>query len=306
MLLAISFTGFASPITSFTIVRHIKVDNERQPMNSYYYQVLKLALNKTIPTHGPYHLQETTLDMNQSRAMSNLTKGNLIDVVWTMTSRENEVYALPVRIPLLKGLLGYRVLMIRKDREKDFSEIRTLEDLRLFTAGLGNDWSDNSIFEANQLPVIKGSQYSGLFKMLKAKRFDYFPLGLAEALYELDQTGDDELTLEDHVILKYIAPAYFFVNHRNSELAKRIEAGLLKAIDDGSFDELFYNHALIKPVFEKSRILSRLVIELNNPQLHPQTPVKNARFWFQSPILSQKELPLKSNTVSVIPAPRTP
>ena len=50
-----------------------------------------------------------------------------------------------------------------------------------------------------------------------------------------------KLVMEENLMLYYPSPFYFFVNHNNSALADRIERGLRIAIEDGSFDELFFS-----------------------------------------------------------------
>ncbi|MCX4029761.1 hypothetical protein H0A36_18915 [Endozoicomonas sp. SM1973] len=59
--------------------------------------------------------------MTQSRAF--LSLGRQLDVVWSMTSIERETLFTPVRIPLLKGLLGHRIFIIRNGEEQRFEGI---------------------------------------------------------------------------------------------------------------------------------------------------------------------------------------
>jgi hypothetical protein len=76
-----------------------------------------------------------------------------------------------------RGLLGYRLLLIRADDQARFAKVRTLDDLRHLRAGLGKGWADVNIFEASGVEVVEGSNYEGLFGMLKPSASISFALG---------------------------------------------------------------------------------------------------------------------------------
>ena len=59
----------------------------------------------------------------------------------------------PIRIPLFKGLFGYRVLLIRKQEQARFDQINTQQDLAKFLGGQGTHWPDTLILQANGLRV---------------------------------------------------------------------------------------------------------------------------------------------------------
>lgn len=49
---------------------------------------------------------------------------------------------LPVRIPLLKGLMGCRISIINKKNRKKFAKIKSVEELKKLTALQGHDYFD--------------------------------------------------------------------------------------------------------------------------------------------------------------------
>jgi hypothetical protein len=55
-----------------------------------------------------------------------------------MTSLEREGILLLVHIPLLKGLLGSRIFIIRKDQQTEFAAIETQGQLKSYTTGQGD------------------------------------------------------------------------------------------------------------------------------------------------------------------------
>lgn len=56
-------------------------------------------------------------------------------------------------------------------------------------------------------------------------------------------------------------------------------SGLEKAIEDGSFDEVFYNHPMIRSAVEKNKIAQRITMRIDNPVMHPETPTSRPELW---------------------------
>lgn len=244
---------------------------------AYPIALLELALSKA---GIDYRLQPAKVSMQQGRALKQLEDGTDIDVFWSMTSKQRERDLLPIRIPIDKGLLGWRIFLINKKSRAQFDQVRTLEQLKHFVAGQGHDWPDTEILLANGLRVNSSFSYDSLFKMLQSGRFDYFPRSIEEIWGEEKSHPDMEMEIESNIVLQYPAAKYFFVNKRNTPLASALEAGLRAAIRDGSFDQLFdkYNGALI----QRARLQSRTLLKLNNPLLPDETPLQQKALWFRT------------------------
>ncbi|MFW5498656.1 MULTISPECIES: hypothetical protein [unclassified Maridesulfovibrio] len=247
--------------------------------HDYILDLLELALNKTIKEYGDYELKQYPLPTEQNRSLRMTSHEKGIDVVWSMTSIKREKELRAIRIPLQKGLLGYRIFIIKAGRQASFYKVRSINNLKYFTAGQGHDWPDTEILRANGLPVETCSQYSFCFDMLLQNRFDYLPRGVSEPWNEIAKYPNKELVVEKKLLLKYTAPLYFFVSRKNVKMAERIEKGLRAAIKDGSFDELFYNHPQLSTMFKKLCFKKRIIIELENPLLPPETPTKDKSLW---------------------------
>jgi len=235
---------------------------------SYYLDVLKLALEKSSYKYGAFELKEQKLEMHQGRTLNMLEREELVDVVWSMTSIEREQRFNTVYIPILKGLMGYRIGIIRADDQYQFSDIDSLSQLKRVSIGQGIDWPDTEILSSNGFKVTQGAARN-LLHMLKMKRFDFFPRGLHEPWSEIK--SNENLIVEQKILLKYPAPIYFFVNKNNQKLSQRLEFGLRKAIEDGSFDTLFYSHEMTSDVIQKAKLSKRRLFELNNPLLSDKT-----------------------------------
>lgn len=246
---------------------------------SYVISLLQLALEKSKKPNERIELVAIDEDLTQARLIAELMRSPDLDVIWTMTSRERESLIRPIRIPILKGLLGQRVFLIRQERQAEFSRIKTIAQLAQLRAGQGSHWPDTEILRANGLNVHTSPHYELLFTMLKGGRFDYFPRGINEAWPELAAHPDEGLAVENELLLQYPAPMYFFVKHEDEALAQRIEKGLNTLIDTGEMDRLFLNHPSIKPVLESAALANRRVFMLINPTLPAQTPLQDSRLW---------------------------
>ncbi|MEO4047441.1 hypothetical protein AAFN46_10175 [Pseudomonas sp. CAU 1711] len=242
----------------------------------YPLALLELALRKAgselriRPSHQP---------MEQERALVSLEQGEAVDVVWTMTSRERESRLLPVRIPLDKGLYGWRIALLRADRRELLRDVDSLADLHALRAGQGHDWPDTRILRGHGLQVQTSSSYDSLFLMLRAGRFDYFPRAVLEARAELRQQNASELTLDSHLVLHYPTALYFFFSRSNPGQAEIVRRGLELALADGSFERLFRQQ--YGADLRLARLERRRIIELDNPLLPAQTPLQRAELWYR-------------------------
>ncbi|HXP97042.1 MAG TPA: hypothetical protein VN809_10050 [Telmatospirillum sp.] len=248
--------------------------------DAYFVGLLKLALQKSASSPDDA-VVVIGHQGNQKRAFRDLEQG-VLDVVWgVMTTERYAKFALAA-IPLEKGLLGLRVLLIRRQDADRFASVRTLDDLRKLTGIQGADWMSLDVMRANQLPLVTG-HYDDLFKILQAGRVDYFPRGLNEAWAEIANQQFPDLVVEDKLLLRYPAASFFFTNKTNAALAARIESGLLKAINDGSFDDYFRNSPDNRAIFKGANLKGRRVIKLDNPFWPPDLKLDDPRFWFEMP-----------------------
>lgn len=239
---------------------------------------LQLALDKA---GSPLRLEPSQYSMEQERALVNLEHNDRLDVAWSMTSIEREQRLLPVRIPLDKGLFGWRIALLPKDRAQLLRDVRSLEQLRQFTAGQGHDWPDSEILRSHALPLRVSSSYGSLFRMLQAQRFDYFPRSVIELWGELEHPRAKQLVVDPHVLLHYPTAMYFFFSPKRPDLAETVRAGMEKAIADGSFERLFQQHFAAS--LQRAQLDQRQLIELHNPLLPSTTPLHRRELWFTQP-----------------------
>lgn len=253
--------------------------------DAYPLKLLQLALDKAGATQ--YVLRVSDVPMLQGRSFFELAQGNAIRVAWGMTSIRRESELLPIRIPIFKGLIGWRLLLVRDDRSAVFETVHDVRDLRRFVAGQGHDWPDTDILRGNGIEVVGVPMYDSLFRMLTAGRFDYFPRSIVEIWAEEEQHRKDGTVIDQHLLIRYPTAFYFFTNKNDAALADTIRTGLERAIADGSFDKLFcmaYAQSIAQAKLER-----RTVIELFNPVLPPETPLARKELWFTADLCANSK-----------------
>lgn len=287
-LLALLFNPACGPIHTRRYGRSRVVVYPRSQSSSdsqylYDYGLLRFALEKTSAKYGPYEMRASDVPMNQARAAEEIISGSgMVTIFARSTSIEHEASMLPIRIPIDKGLISYRVFLIRAEDQERFAEIQTLDQLRTFSVGSFFTWADTKILRDGGFNVVAGESYEGLFKMLSAGRFDFFSRSADEAYREYEERKDilPNLKVEDTLLLHFPTTRYFFVQRSpaGEKLAKRIEQGLNQMIKDGSFDAYFHKHkgALI----ERAHLKTRKVFRIGNPYLSPETPLQRRELWF--------------------------
>lgn len=268
----------ALPIKAEQVRISIKVQGtQKEQQHDYFSNLLVKALEASKADNEIIDIIYSPRDYSQARWISLLQRDTGNFVIWTMTDTQREQQLRAIRIPLFKGLFGYRVLLIRKGEQSRFDHVKTIEDLANFMGGQGTHWPDTRILEANGLPLLRAHNTESLFRMIEAKRFDYFPRGVSEAWFELLERNETNLVVEQNLLLYYPADIYFFVNRNNAPLAARIEKGLEMLIDNGEFDRFFFSHPRVITAFNK--LHHRRILNLTNPFLPPQTPIDNPRYW---------------------------
>lgn len=263
---------FSASLSAETVIKVVSRDDGNA---RYAISMIELAMQKV---GDPYRLNVTQGTLTAARQQQDAVEGK-IDVIWAATTQEVEDMLIPVRIPLYKGLLGYRVFIVHEDNRDLFANVRTFDDLKQYVFGQGRGWPDTDILRHNGLKVETGT-YEGLFLMADGQRFHAFPRGINEPWGEIEVRPELELTVDPHVMLVYRMPFYLLVTPTRPELAETIERGLMMAINDGSFDELLLNDPMVKMVIERGNIASRRAFELENPALPAATPLDRPELWF--------------------------
>lgn len=245
----------------------------------YRWKLLELALAHTNDTKKPPQLVPFSENVTQNRGISLLEAGD-IDVIALGTNAEREAQLLPIKIDILRGIVGFRLLVIRAADQERITQMDDISLRKQLMFGLNSQWADLPIMRANGFSVITSSDYENLFVMLAANRFDAFPRGLNEARRELDERKQSypQLAVEKSKALYFPYPVYFWVNKNNVALAKRIELGLNRSLADGSFRKLFESyHAAEITALKREK---RNVILLDNTVLPTGNAKPDTSWWW--------------------------
>ncbi|EWH08457.1 hypothetical protein DS2_17357 [Catenovulum agarivorans DS-2] len=253
----------------------------------YYPALLNMALQLTQAEYGPYELIPIKLDTTQGRSLKLLEQNKYIDVHWSVSNLQRERTLTAIYVPIQKGLMGYRISLIRKGEQARFSHITSIDDLKGFRLGQGFSWPDSAILKANQLMVVHANA-ENLHSMLQKQRIDLFPRSFTQAWREVNSF--ENLAVESSFVISYLSPMYFFVNKQQQVLARRLEEGLIEGLKNGQFDQLFYTHRAPAQTFIDRQLSSRTHIKLVNPQLSARSLAlrNNPLFWAVQPTQQHK------------------
>ncbi|SDH37808.1 hypothetical protein [Roseospirillum parvum] len=270
-----------APATAETVVRFPGPQSQDDSRDAFLHDILRLALARTEAAHGPGRLELNPQRLSRNRVINLLLAGEQLNVAVAPADKALDDQFPSVRIPVFRGLLGYRVSLIRAESQDAFAKVENLQDLRQFRAGLLADWGIAKVFQHNDLPVVSASldNYELLFDMLAAGRFDYFSRGVLEILPEFETHGPrlPNLTVEQALLIRAPLPLFFYVSPNHEALAQRLEDGMEALIADGTY------HARWRDTFggllKQLNIEARRVIELDNPTLPEGVPVERAELW---------------------------
>lgn len=253
----------------------LSTDAYFQKRDEYFVELLKLAAEKS---NIKINLVPIKLaDQVETRDIININKG-IIDIHWMHTSNALESKLLPIRIPLDKGLFGWRVMLVDKSNQHKLQNVNDASDLKLHTMLQGFDWPDTGILLANGFKVETSTSFRGRFRMLQRKRGDLFPRSILEAWKEVENQKNAEIVVDPYILLYYPTAFYFFVAENNQPLHDAVESGLELSLADGSFEELFQRY--YGDMIKKAEIDNRKIISIPNPKLPSATPLHRKELWF--------------------------
>ncbi|HKI44630.1 MAG TPA: transporter substrate-binding domain-containing protein [Balneolales bacterium] len=230
----------------------------------YYRKLLHMALEETEKQYGPFKMEPVMANVTQRVAFRHLRVGEGVDVVYSMMSTAREWVLRTIKVPLSKGYIGCRLIMVNQSDKNLFAEVTNKDQLNKFRLGQEYDWPDTQILESNGINVIKSQTYDSLFTMLENHTIDGFPRGVYEINYEIQHHPGEHLVVADGIYIKYPTDMFFYVKKDNLALAKRIREGLLAGMKDGSFDRIFKEN--VQPSIDAAHLDKRHEIKLANPQ----------------------------------------
>jgi hypothetical protein len=254
-------------------------------IDEYPIKLLSLALDQTGVN---YELKPSNNILPKGKALDRLQDNREINIVWGMTNNQREKDLLPIRIPIFKGLIGWRLLLIRQDMAERFTYIQKFEHLVKLSPLQGRDWPDTKILQFNGFDVITERTPKAMMTMLGNAQGDFFPRSIIEIWEELAKNElVNKIKIQPSLGIRYPAAIYFFVNKKSVPLANLIERGLEKAIENGTYEALFVDN--YKAYIDNAEIENRTFYQLENSFLPERTPLDRKELWFDGKIHTSTE-----------------
>mgnify|MGYP006175988369 FL=1 len=244
-------------------------NGNKSPIRQHYeLDILHCLLTATEKEFGPFTLHNDVTDYPLAKDEGNVFNTGT-DILVTVAGNTKFAQHHKIIIPqaIAKGLLGYRLLIIKQDKRDKFKQINTAKQMQQLTAGIPATWADADLFRANNYTVCEKGVFGEVFQRLKNNECDYVALGaneIEEAFTTMAEPLGD-LVIEPTLMLYYPFPLVFYLNPKQVELAARVKVGLQYIINNGQLDAIFnkYNGNIV----ERLSLKQRKALHLNNPIL---------------------------------------
>lgn len=238
--------------------------NDRE---KFIWEVLRLSLEATLEDYGPYDIRGYE-NINQVREDIELIKDTGKITIISDSLNENNLQNLErIPFPILRNILGYRVFFIKAERQDEFRTIHDNAALESYSFGIALGWNDKIILEHAGLEVYEETNYETLYRALEEGYYDIFSRGVNEIIGEYETYKDQypDLHIEDSILLYYPLPRYFWFSksERGLFLKERVEVGLKRIAEDGTFYELFDSY--FAEMLKELNLEKRTLIRLENP-----------------------------------------
>jgi ABC-type amino acid transport substrate-binding protein len=254
---------------------HFWNGNKSPARQDYETAVLRACIGVTTAEYGAAGIQIDNTDYPSADDEAKIfTTGTdiLVTVAGNVKFKDQKKLMIPQ--PLTKGLLGYRLLIVRNESLAKFAQISTPQQLQALSIGIPKTWADAELFRHNGYKVNEQGSLDDLFIRLKNGLCDYVALGVNEIEQIFNERASPlgELSIEPSLLLYYDFPLVFYIHVNQATLAERIQTGLKQIMDNGEFEILFTQyHGDLVP---RLKLPSRKKFILGNPIL----PAEMANF----------------------------
>lgn len=246
--------------------------NKTTSRQAYERDVLAAALEVTRKGYGDIPVIEDLTDYPDPADEAAIFRTKGVDVFGTVAGNPKLAGEEKIIVPhpMMKGLLGYRLLITRAADRDTFAGITSAAELQQQRQGIPLGWADAALFRHNGYPVVEQGTFDDLFTRLRDKQFDYVSFGAneVESVFRERAAGVGELQTNDTLLIYYPFPLVFYVNPENTQLARRLSQGMQIITRNGQLDEIFRHH--YGDLVERLQLKDRQLIPLTNPLLPPE------------------------------------
>ncbi|VUD68776.1 hypothetical protein TDB9533_04135 [Thalassocella blandensis] len=210
--------------------------------SAFHTELITQALQQTDSTLGNFAASPVDNPIPASRVPESVIKDEEFNVFWAPAIKKYERPELfAIKIPLLKGLAGCRLLLVNKDKPLQEDALQNYSSL---TYGVRHDWISTDIFKLNNLNTLTALNNKTLLLTLEAGRYDAIPVGAdqIQRLLETDEKLAKVLQVSDLAIFHFPLPTIYYVNSNYPALADALERGLKTLLKNGQFETIFNQH----------------------------------------------------------------
>lgn len=247
----------------------------------YKNEIIAKALELTTDEYGPFQYTLLDMRMNRHRALSTIMTGHPNNIYVAPANKLWDENTIGIKVPIRRGLLNYRLLLIhQKDKEK-FAQVKSLENLKRLTAGMRTGWVTTDIFHHAGMELVESQNFDGLFVLLNNHKFNYIPRAVYEIFDEIDSRRNElkNIMVEETLILHLPMPTYIYVSPQFPRIAKRLESGLRKMLDNGDLDNIL--HKYYTDDIKRANLKNRKIIKIDNPYYQDLDLLDDKTLWFQ-------------------------
>lgn len=243
--------------------------NKTPSRQAYEREVLEAVLAVTVKGYGDIPLQIDNTDLPDPADEAAIFRTGGFDIFGTVAGNPKLAAEEKTIIPrpLMKGLLGYRVLIVRAAERDKFATMTSAAELQQLRLGIPLGWADAELFRHNGFEVVEAGSFDDLFARQLAQAFDYTAFGAneVEEVFAQKAVPVGGLLQDESMVIYYPFPLVFYVNPNNPELALRIDQGLQVIARTGELDRIFERH--FGSLVEGLNLRKRRLIRLDNPFL---------------------------------------
>ncbi len=274
---AVLLTGAAPTLGAASALPMLRIPGPNDG-NDTRFAFAHALLSQALEAAGhPVSLQRLT-GLGQRRMLTELGDGHVdVAVLPSMASVPPGVTS--IRWPIRRGLLGLRLLLSRPEMAQRLSQVSSVSELQRFKLGYGSGWLDVDRMRQLGFQLETSGNYTGLFQMLRAGRFDFLHRGVNEIWGEVDNPAlaGTGLVVVPRIALFYPLDDYFHVAEPAAEWAPRIERGLQLLWSSGRYATLF--REWFGPALARAELPKRRVLHVLGYGVDPGTPIEAFDAW---------------------------
>lgn len=255
---------FITKLLAQEITLHISILEDSPKLHLFFHELLEKSL-----IDSGYTPKLISKKLPHLRLKSHLNDGKL-SIHWMLESEERNTKFIPIKVGLTNGLIGKRILLIKKGNQHLFDNVKTLDDFRKLNlvGAIGNKWFDVKVWKENQLRFKEHSgNWKYIFSMLHIRSiYEYFSRGINEIRVESKEYPF--LAIEKNLVLIYDRDFIFYLSkdgvNAGFKYKKIIEESLYKAKQSGLIERLVRKYWADD--FEKLNYDNRIKLYLKIPK----------------------------------------